>query len=194
VPGEFWQHLPPGAPGGLQRLLVCRPEDGDFARLDWLVCDPCRIGVIGKISVDAEYRMTTHQGEGAAAPAADENEAARRAVAAQLSWDDPEEEPGKPCPCGSTSGLHGEDCDCEDDAVLLHTMRIPGSREDVTLWEDHFTCSYSCNSYTEKVTLPDAPWGVREPKVDSQGVPYVRIRIFPGIHHAQEDAPGFIEL
>lgn len=56
VPGEFWQHLPPGAPGGLQRLLVCSPEGGDFARLDWLVCDQCRIGVIGKISVDAEYR------------------------------------------------------------------------------------------------------------------------------------------
>lgn len=56
VPGEFWQHLPPGAPGGLQRLLVCRPEDGDFARLDWLVCEQCRLGVIGKISVDAEYR------------------------------------------------------------------------------------------------------------------------------------------
>jgi hypothetical protein len=132
--------------------------------------------------------MTTQQGEDTAAgPAVDEEEAARRAVAAQMSWDDPDQEPGKPCPCGSTDGLHGEECDCEDDAVLIHTMRLPGDRVEVTLWEDHFTCVYGCNSYTEKVTLPDAPWGVREEGTD-------RVRIFPGVHHPQEDYPGLIEL
>ncbi|MFB6755469.1 hypothetical protein ACFCX6_31655 [Streptomyces sp. NPDC056353] len=136
--------------------------------------------------------MTTHQGEDAAAGSAvDESEAAQRALKAQLF--DQEQEPGKPCPCGSTDGLHGEECDCEDGAVLIHTMRIPGSRDDVTLWEDHFACSYGCNSYTEKVTLPDAPWGVRELVTGGRG-PRVKIRIFPGIRHGQEDYPGLIEL
>jgi len=35
-------------------------------------------------------------------------------------------------------------------------MRIPGSTEELTLWEDHFTCTHGCSSYAENVTLPDA--------------------------------------
>lgn len=137
--------------------------------------------------------MTRHQGEEAAAGrAVDEEEAARRALKAQLSWDDPEQEPGKPCPCGSSDGLHGEACDCEDGAVLIHTMRLPGSTEDVTVWEDTFACTHGCNEYTETVTLPNAPWGVREQAVDRCGLPYERIRLFPGITHTQEELlPGF---
>lgn len=137
--------------------------------------------------------MTTHQGEEAAAGrAVHEEETARRALKAQLSWDDPEQEPGKPCPCGSSDGLHGETCDCEDGAVLIHAMRLPGSTEDVTVWEDTFACTHGCNEYTETVTLPDAPWGVREQAVDRRGLPYERIRLFPGITHPQEDLlPGF---
>ncbi|MGO4417290.1 hypothetical protein AB4Z54_00560 [Streptomyces sp. MCAF7] len=136
--------------------------------------------------------MTPHQGEDAAAgPAVDEEEAARRALKVQL-FEDPEQEPGKPCPCGSSGGLHNEECDCEDGAVLIHTMRIPGSTEDVTVWEDTFACTHGCNEYGQTVTLPNAPWGVREQAVDRRGIPYERIRLFPGIHHGQEDLlPGF---
>ncbi|WP_445521363.1 hypothetical protein [Streptomyces sp. NEAU-174] len=139
--------------------------------------------------------MTTQQGEDATAgTAVDEEEAARRALEAQLSWEDPEQEPGQPCPCGSSDGLHGEECDCEEGAVLIHTMRIPGSTDDVTLWEDTFACTHGCNEYIEKVTLPEAPWGVREQAVDRLGVRYERIRLFPGIVHGQEELlPGFGE-
>ncbi|GGJ58632.1 hypothetical protein [Streptomyces brasiliensis] len=131
--------------------------------------------------------MTRHQGKNSAsAPAVPDEGAAQRALETQLSWDDPEQEPGKPCPCGSTAGLHDETCDCEDGAVLIHTMRLPGSTEDVTVWEDTFACTHGCSEFTEKVTLPDAPWGVRERAVDRRGVPYEQIRVFPGIQHMQE--------
>ncbi|MFD5386994.1 hypothetical protein ACFWMG_19020 [Streptomyces sp. NPDC127074] len=62
-------------------------------------------------------------------------------------------------PVRELGGLHGKECDCEEGAVLIHTMRIPGSTEDVTLWEDTFACTHGCNEYIEKVTLPEAPWG-----------------------------------
>ncbi|WP_338715981.1 hypothetical protein QBW32_49255 (plasmid) [Streptomyces acidiscabies] len=129
--------------------------------------------------------MTTHQGEDAAAgPAVDEAEATARALKAQLF--DQAQEPGKPCPCGESDELHGEECDCEDGAVLVHTMRIAGSTDDVTLWEDTFRCSWGCNEYTQKVTLTHAPWGVRETVTDHRGT-YDRIRVFSGIYHGQEE-------
>jgi hypothetical protein len=136
--------------------------------------------------------MTTHQGEGAAAGSAavDEEEAARRALAAQMSWDDLEQQPGQPCPCGDAD--HIDECDCEEGAFLIHTMRIPGSLDELTLWEDHFTCTHGCSSYTQEVALRETPWGVREQAVDRHGVPYERIRLFPGIVHGQEELlPGF---
>lgn len=78
----------------------------------------------------ASVAMTTHQGKDTVAgPAVDEQTAAPRTLEAQLSWDDPDQEP---CPCGSSDGLHGEECDCEEGAVLIHTMRIPGSTEKLT--------------------------------------------------------------
>ncbi|MFG2221034.1 MULTISPECIES: hypothetical protein [unclassified Streptomyces] len=75
--------------------------------------------------------------------------------------------------------------------MLIHTMRLPGSLDDVTVWEDTFACTHGCVEYGAKVTLPDAPWGAREPAVDRLGVPYDRIRVFPGIRHPQEELlPG----
>ncbi|MEU8894164.1 hypothetical protein [Streptomyces sp. NPDC048442] len=97
--------------------------------------------------------MTMHQGEGAAADSA----AAARALKAQLFEEEPAQ-PGQPCPCGETDGLHGEECDCEEGAVLIHTMRI-GDGVEVTEWQDTFRCSFGCNEYLQTVTLPDAPWG-----------------------------------
>lgn len=88
--------------------------------------------------------------------------------------------------------MHGEPCDCEEGAVLIHTMRLPGSREDVTLWEDTFACTHGCNEYGTSVTLRDAPWGVRDRVTDGRGS-YERIRLFPGIYHSQEDEqPGYV--
>ncbi|MFJ9821009.1 hypothetical protein ACIRU3_38275 [Streptomyces sp. NPDC101151] len=70
-------------------------------------------------------------------------------------------------------------------------MRLPGSTEDGTVWEDTFACTHGCNAYTQTVRLPDAPWGVRD-AVDRHGLPYERIRLFPGIQPMQEDLlPGF---
>ncbi|MEV7392554.1 hypothetical protein [Streptomyces sp. NPDC091215] len=44
----------------------------------------------------------------------------------------------------------------------------------------------------QSVTLPDAPWGMREQLVDGHGVPYERIRLFSGIKHPQEELlPGY---
>ncbi|MFD5430409.1 hypothetical protein [Streptomyces sp. NPDC127084] len=128
--------------------------------------------------------MTTHAEKRAAGPAAVEEMAARRAVAAQMSWDDPEQQPGQPCPCGDAD--HGEECDCEEGAFLVHVIRIPGSIDELTLWEDHFVCTHGCSSYTQEVTLPDSPWGVREQAVDRHGVPFERVRLFPGVVHNQE--------
>lgn len=129
--------------------------------------------------------MTTQQGEGAAAgAAADEAAATARALKAQL-FHDARQEPGQPCPCGESGGLHGEECDCEDGAVLVHTMRIADG-ENVTEWQDTFRCSFGCNEYIQTVPLPDAPWGVRETVKGSHG-PYTQIRVFPGVVHGQED-------
>ncbi|MFH8498403.1 hypothetical protein [Streptomyces coeruleorubidus] len=50
---------------------------------------------------------------------------AQRAVTAQPSWDDPDQQPGKPCPCGGADSLHGKECDREDGAVLTTTDPTP---------------------------------------------------------------------
>lgn len=44
------------------------------------------------------------------------------------------------------------------DALLRRAL---GSTEDVTLWEDTFACTHGRNESIQKVTLPEAPWGVR---------------------------------
>ncbi|MFI6278117.1 hypothetical protein [Streptomyces sp. NPDC050988] len=124
--------------------------------------------------------MTTH-GEGTSAgQAADEAEATKRALKAQL-FHDARQEPGQPCPCGESGGLHGEECDCEDGAVLVHTMRVANG-ENLTEWEDTFRCSFGCNECTQTLTLPDTPWGVRE-TVKGR----VQLRVFSGVVHGQEE-------
>ncbi|MFI5748898.1 hypothetical protein ACIBBE_23885 [Streptomyces sp. NPDC051644] len=134
--------------------------------------------------------MTTHGEAAAAHTAIDEDEAGQRALATQMPWDDPEQRPGEPCPCGDAD--HVEECDCEEGAFMIHVMRIPGSLDELTLWEDHFECTHGSSSYTQKLTLHETPWGVREQAVDRRGASYERVRLFPGITHGQESLlPGF---
>ncbi|MFJ5817399.1 hypothetical protein ACIQGT_26395 [Streptomyces sp. NPDC093108] len=124
--------------------------------------------------------MTIHKGAASGGQAVDEAEATKRALKAQL-FHDPRQEPGKPCACGGSGGLHGEECDCEDGAVLVHTMRVASGRN-LTEWEDTFRCSYGCNEYTQTVTLPDTPWGVQE-TVNG----HVQLRVFSRVFHGQEE-------
>lgn len=124
--------------------------------------------------------MTTHGEITPAGQATDEAGAAQRALKAQL-FHDGRQEPGKPCPCGGSDGMHGEACDCEEGAVLVHTMRIADG-ENVTEWQDTFRCSYGCIEYMTTVSLPDTPWGMQE-TVDG---PHGQVRVFPGIIHGQE--------
>ncbi|MFD4529104.1 hypothetical protein ACFWP7_35340 [Streptomyces sp. NPDC058470] len=128
--------------------------------------------------------MTTHRETTAASQATDEAEATQRALKAQL-FHDARQEPGKPCPCGESTGMHSEACDCEEGAVLVHTMRIADG-EDVTEWQDTFRCSFGCIEYTATVSLLDTPWGVRE-TIDGPHGPRIQTRVFPGIIHGQEE-------
>ncbi|MFI1312511.1 hypothetical protein ACH4TS_20555 [Streptomyces albidoflavus] len=127
--------------------------------------------------------MTTHGEITPAGQATDEAGAAQRALKAQL-FHDGRQEPGKPCPCGGSDGMHGEACDCEEGAVLVHTMRIADG-ENVTEWQDTFRCSYGCIEYMATVSLPDTPWGMQE-TVDGPYGPHGQVHVFPGIIHGQE--------
>ncbi|MCX4852063.1 hypothetical protein [Streptomyces sp. NBC_00893] len=84
--------------------------------------------------------------------ATDEAKATQLALKAQL-FHDARQEPGEPCPCGGSDRLHGEECDCEEGAVLVHTMRIAGGGN-VTEWQDTFRCSFGCSEYMNTVSCP----------------------------------------
>ncbi|MFD3719891.1 hypothetical protein [Streptomyces sp. NPDC058674] len=62
VPGEDWHYLPPAQPAGREQLLVTRADGYDFARLDWQVCEACRVGLVIAIRVTDEYQDRNYGG------------------------------------------------------------------------------------------------------------------------------------
>ncbi|MFE0799591.1 GNAT family N-acetyltransferase [Streptomyces sp. NPDC058812] len=48
----YW---PPGRPTGYRNLRMFDRDGYNIGRLVWVVCDPCRIGSINKISIDPDH-------------------------------------------------------------------------------------------------------------------------------------------
>ncbi|MFH8642307.1 hypothetical protein [Streptomyces goshikiensis] len=53
---ETWWHQPPGEPAGLQEIRAKAPDEYDFARLVWQVCEVCNLGLIAKIRVTGPWQ------------------------------------------------------------------------------------------------------------------------------------------